>query len=151
MMGFTTNHLSASNLSHIFSAVSFNAEAGDDYCIVRNEIISSVCIDREQNTLQFVSHISVFNLNDKEISQLVSNLNNEIDLLKITYDSFTNPDGSRDISFFYGHVIFSDASISPINIIKLHSMFERLVYDASYLCREASLSKNLDRQRIDIS
>ena len=151
MMGFTTNHLSASNLSHIFSAVSFNAEAGDDYCIVRNEIISSVCIDREQNTLQFVSHISVFNLNDKEISQLVSNLNNEIDLLKITYDSFTNPDGSRDISFFYGHVIFSDASISPINIIKLHSMFERLVYDASFRCREASLSKNLDRQRIDIS
>ena len=148
-MNFTPNHLSASNLSHIFSAVSFNAEAGDDYCIVRNEIISSVSVD--QNILQFVSHISVFNLNDNDISQLVSNLNNDIGLLKITYDSFFNPDGSRDISFFYGHAIFSDASISPINIIRLHSMFERLVYDASYLCREASLAKSLDRQRIDIS
>tara|TARA_Y100001968_G_C19050444_1_gene568901 strand:- start:104 stop:562 length:459 start_codon:yes stop_codon:yes gene_type:complete len=149
-MNFSLGFLSSYNLSQIFTTAGLKSEVSfDDFCLVSNQTITSISVQQESNSIQFNSHISVFNLNEKEIGDLIIFINH-ITSLKVSFDSFHNPDGSKDVLFFYEHMFFDDCSISPIDILFLHDFFESLVYQASICLREAIISKSFSRRDVDV-
>ena len=150
-MVFTPTYLSATNLASIFLADSIDAEtAEDDVCIIRKQYITSLWMDLEENMIRFSSHLSTFRLNTIDLEKLVNRMNNEIGGLKITYDDYTNPDGSKDLIFSYDHLLKGDATICPKTLLFLHYKFERLIYESSLIYRENYLCKSIDYKQLEM-
>ena len=150
-MDFSLHQLSASNLASIFHIASIDAEPVDDnFCLVRKQYHSSVWTNLEKKLLQFSTHFSLYCLSEDEIRSHVSKLNNEIDSIKVTYDNYMNPDGSRDISLSYAHIVNEDTLLSTLTILTLHKRFESLAYQAALICREAYLKQAFAARQIEL-
>ena len=150
-MNLSLLSLSGYSIKSIFETAGIEAEVGfSDICIISKKTISTVSVNTDKNMISFYSHISMHHLNEKNIELIINELNNAIPLLRIEHDNYVNPDGSTDIMFSYDHILFNDNSISPINILNLHTIFEELVYQASYNFREAKLKSFKEYNNLNI-
>ena len=122
----------------------------DDMCLVMKDAISSVWVDLKKSVLKFSSYISARNCTKQEIDELVSFLNRNLPQLKVTYDEYTNPDGSNDLTLSADKFINPSEEFNFSYIHFLHHCFEELVTEAALSYREKSISKNYRFKQLEL-
>ena len=144
-MRIPTKNLSNGFISEILNLFKVNSkDINNQIVLVEESFLYNILYNRESNSIELTSFISVQELPETQKDNLKFVMKNHYPRIDISFETSNEKEGESNIFISFDYDLSKKDYLEDLEILNLHNLFDSLLYKVNHMCREINIRKRIN-------